>query len=119
METFKKHGVYEKVPLEECWRVTGRALARVKWVDACKGDKEKPEHRRRLVAKEIKKGKREDLFAATPPLEAKKVLFLLFASVPETCLYFADVARAYFRARARRNVCVCVCVPSGLVRKEP
>ena len=25
METYKKHGVYEKAPVEECWRVTGRA----------------------------------------------------------------------------------------------
>ena len=45
------------------------------WVDANKGDKENPEYRRRLVAKEIKRDKREDLFAATPPLEAKTVLF--------------------------------------------
>ena len=28
-----------------------------------------------MVAKEIKVDKREDLFAATPPLEAKKMLF--------------------------------------------
>jgi hypothetical protein len=27
METFKKHWVYEKVPLEERWRVTGKAPA--------------------------------------------------------------------------------------------
>ncbi len=25
METFKKHDAYEKAPLEECWKVTGRA----------------------------------------------------------------------------------------------
>ncbi len=30
-----------------------------------------------MVAKEIKRDKREDLFAATLPLEAKKVLFSL------------------------------------------
>jgi hypothetical protein len=35
------------------------------------GDNEKREHRCGLFAKEIKKGKREDLFAATPPLEAE------------------------------------------------
>ncbi len=39
------------------------------------GDKVHPEYRSRLVAKEIKVNKREDLFAATPPLEAKKLLF--------------------------------------------
>ena len=40
-----------------------------------KGDRVNPEVRARLVAKEIKTSKREDLFAATPPLEAKKMLF--------------------------------------------
>ena len=44
-ETFKKHGVYDKVPLEECWRVTGRGPVGVKWVDTNKGDKERPEYR--------------------------------------------------------------------------
>ncbi len=34
-----------------------------------------PECRARLVAKEIKRDARDDLFAATPPLEAKKLLF--------------------------------------------
>ncbi len=46
------------------------------------GDKEKPEYHCTLVAKEIESDKREDLFAATPPLEAKNVLFPSWASVP-------------------------------------
>ena len=91
METFKKHGVYEKVPIEECWKETGKAHVRVKWVDTNKGGTEKPEYRCRLVAKEIEKDKREDMFAATPPLEAKKMLFSLWASVPGLRLEFADV----------------------------
>ncbi len=106
METFKKHGVYEKVPLEEHWRVTGKALVGVKWVDANKGDMEKPEYRCTLVARESDKDKREDLVAATPPLEAKKVLFSLCASMPEMCLEFVDAVRAYFHAKARRDVYV-------------
>ncbi len=44
----------------------------VKWVDANKGDKESPEYRCRLVAKEIKKDKREDLLAAMPPLGSEE-----------------------------------------------
>ncbi len=68
-------------------------------------DTVKPEYRCRLVvAKEIEKDKREDLFAATPPLEAKKVLFSLFASLPGWCLDFIDVVRAYFHTKARRRV---------------
>ncbi len=72
-------------------------------VDAKKSDKEKPEYRCRLVAKEINRGKWEDLLAATPPLEAKRVLFSLFASMPETPLDLIDLARAYLRAKARRD----------------
>ncbi len=30
METFRKHEAYEKVPLEDCWKVTGRAPVGVK-----------------------------------------------------------------------------------------
>ncbi len=67
------------------------------------GRQGRPEYRCRLVAKETKKGKPEDLFAATPPLEAKKVLLSLLASLPGSCLDFADVVKAYFRAKARRR----------------
>ncbi len=74
METFRQHGVYVKVPIEECWKETGKEPVGVKWVDTNKGDTKKPEYRCKLVAKEIKKDKREDLFAATPPLEAKRIL---------------------------------------------
>ncbi len=74
METFKRYGVYEKKPIKECWEMAGKAPIGVKWVDANKGDKKNPEYRSRLVAKEIKRAKREDSFAASPPLKAKKVL---------------------------------------------
>ena len=43
-------------------------------MDVNKGDDVNPEYRSRLVAQEIKRDNREDLFAATPPLEAKKML---------------------------------------------
>ena len=32
METFKKHDVYEKAPIEECWKSIGKAPVGVKWV---------------------------------------------------------------------------------------
>jgi hypothetical protein len=38
METFKKHEVYTKVPVDECWRVAGKEPLGVKWVDVNKGD---------------------------------------------------------------------------------
>ena len=64
-----------------------------------------------MVAQELNTCKREDLFAATPPLEAKKILFSL--AVTEGIGYqcgnkekgqkidFIDVRRAYFHAPAR------------------
>ena len=72
MKEFNKHEVYVKVPLQECWDETGKEQIGTRWVDANKGDKVHPEVRSRLVAQEIKRDRREDLFAATPPLEAKK-----------------------------------------------
>jgi len=85
-------------------------------VDVSKGDDVNPEYRSRLVAQEIKRDKREDLFAATPPLEAKNMLMSM--AVTEGIGYrgndkkggnkleFIDVRRAYFHAKARRLVYV-------------
>ena len=67
----RKHGLYTKVDEDECWEMTGKARIGTRWVDVNKGDETNPEYRSRLVAKEINKGRRDDLFAATPPLEAK------------------------------------------------
>ncbi len=55
----------------------------MKWVVRNKGDKEKPEYRCRLLAKESQKDEREDLIA-------KKVMFSSFASMPGLCLDFVD-----------------------------
>ena len=77
MEEIRKHGVYKKVPIEKCREKTGKEPISVRWVDVNKGDDVNTEIRSRLVAKEIKRDNRDDLFAATPPLEAKKALFSL------------------------------------------
>ena len=69
MKEFKKHGVYEKVKIEECWRNTGKDPIGTLWVD----DDMNPEYRSRLVAQEINIYKREYLCAATRLLEAKQM----------------------------------------------
>ena len=81
-----------------------------------KGDEEHLDYRSRLVAKEIKKGKREGLFAATPPLEALKILMSL--ALTEGVGYvkgreeegmqieFIDSKRASVQAPARRGLYV-------------
>ena len=48
---FKAMKVYCKVPLEECWRETGRKPIGVRWVDINKGDKSNINYRSRIVAK--------------------------------------------------------------------
>ena len=68
------HNVYTKVPLQQCIDETGQMPITVRWLDVNKGDEENPEYRSRLVAQEIKRDKREGLIAATPPLEANKML---------------------------------------------
>ena len=75
MEVFAAHEVYTKVPIEEAWTVSGKAPIGTRWIDINKADDVDPEYRSRLVAQEIKRDKRDDLFAATPPLEAKRALF--------------------------------------------
>ena len=67
----------------------------------------------RFVAKEIRRGTREDLFAATPPLEAKKMLFSF--AVTEGIgwkgsrhtgmkIDVVDVSCAYLHAKTKRDV---------------
>ena len=67
MEEVRKHQVYEKVDLEQCYNSTGRGPIGTRWVDTNKGDSVHLEYRSRLVAQEINTYKREDLFAATSP----------------------------------------------------
>ena len=112
MDTYNKHGVYRKVPIAESFEKTGKKPIKVRWVIVNKGDKENPEYRARLVAKEIKMDQRLDLFAATPPLEAKKFLFSLAVTFPPRNpskpykLRFIDIKRAYFHAKCIRDVYV-------------
>ena len=102
--------------MEDCRKETGKRPIRVRWIDCNKGDAVHPNFRSRLVAKEIKKDSRIDLFAATPPLEAKKILFSL--AVTEGYGYdrgnrgdgmkldFIVIRKAYLNALARRAVYV-------------
>ncbi len=52
VETFKKHGVYDKRPIKVCWESTGRSPVGVKCVEVNKDDKESPKYRCRSAAKE-------------------------------------------------------------------
>ena len=121
MAVFDQYEVCTKVPEQEAWDVTGKSPIGVRWIDINKGDTQNWEYRSRLVAKEIKRDKRDVMFAATPPLEAKKAPFSLavteeFGSTKHSGgrrrgkgprkLLFIDVKRAYFQASAKRPVYV-------------
>ena len=43
MEEVKKHEVYEKVPISECWDKTGKAPIQTRWIDINNGDNIHPE----------------------------------------------------------------------------
>ena len=85
------------------------------WIDVNKGDEGAPGYRSRLVAKEIRRKHEDSIFAATPPLEAKKLPFSLATtslarspsriSKPQKLL-FIGVKTAYVYAHAIRPVYV-------------
>ena len=111
IDIFNQFPVYEKVPIEDSYYFTGKGPIGTKWVDVNKGDDEEPEYRCRFVAKEIKRRNDESIFAATPPLEGKKLLFSLAVSGTKGSadplkLLFIDVKRAYFYAKSVRPVFV-------------
>ena len=106
-EYIHKMNLYTKVPTAECHRRTGKAPIIVRWFDINKGDEDKHNYRSRLVAREINTHKREDLFAATPPLEALKLILSIAASSNKGEIgMINDVSRAFFHAKATRDAYV-------------
>lgn len=101
------------VPVVECWSETGKAFIDTPLIDVNKSGIVNPLLRSRLVAKEINTHKRDDIFVATPLLEAKQILFSAtvaenhgWAGNQQMKLEFLDVRRAFFHADARRLVYV-------------
>ena len=106
MQYVKKHAVYEKVPMSQCWKETEKNPIKTGWADTNKGTSECPNIRSRWVAKEYNTGPSPDFFSATSPLEGVKLVISEAASSKqkETVLLVIDVRRAYFYARATRRV---------------
>ena len=51
-------------------------VIRTRWAVTNKGDHSQPDIRARLVAQEVNTYRSDDFFASTPPLEAKRLLFI-------------------------------------------
>ena len=104
--------VWRKVPRAAALR-NGWKIIPTRWIDINKGTAQDPCYRSRLVAKEFNTGAEEGLFAATPPLEAVRLLLSDVATVRQgshsrsaRVVMINDVARAFFEAPMQRLVCV-------------
>ena len=106
MMFFKEKGVYTKVRRQPWMKIIT-----TRWLDVNKGDSINWNYRARLVAREIKRDKREDLFAATPPLESLRMITSICAGNQHSrhpadnfIMMTNDVKRAYFHAAATRPI---------------
>ena len=69
----EKKPVCEKIP-RRLAKERGWEIVRSRWIDINKGDDKKPNYRSRMVGKEFNDSELEGLVAATPPLEALRLL---------------------------------------------
>ena len=105
--------VWITIPRAEAVR-RGLKIIPTRWIDIDKGHANQPNYRSRLVAKEFNTGNEDGLFAATPPLEAVRLLVSDAATVQaqnvspgrDRVIMVNDVARAFFEAPVKRAVCV-------------
>ena len=110
----------EYIENKKVWKKISRAEAekrgwktiQTRWIDVNKGDKSNPVYRSRLVGKEFNTGEADGLFAATPPLEALRMIVSDAATIGKgkraerKVIMVNDVARAFFEAPMRREVCI-------------
>ena len=115
-----KLSMFEFGTLEDAMRRSGGKMpTTTKWVEGWKTNEDGSKFvRSRLVGRDFKPkhgGVREDLFAAMPPLEAKKALFRMTAGVRgqrkrrgegEVKLMFVDVKKAHLNAKCEEEVWV-------------
>ena len=73
LEYIRQKGVWKKITRKHAKQIGIKVVA-TRWIDVNKGDLMEMNHRSRLVAKEFNDGKDASLFAATPPLEALRLL---------------------------------------------
>ena len=108
MEFFRNMGVWpETLPKATVKARCGRVI-QGRWVDTNKGDSTAPDYRARFVGEEFKTGIDPTLYAATPPLEALKLIMSQANGSRSNGILtmLSDVKRAYFNALARRELYV-------------
>ena len=110
VEYMQMRGIWEIVPTKQCWDVTRKSPVSVRWVDTNKGGPAEMIVRSRLVARDLKgadKG-RDDLFAETPPLEAKRIILSKAATRRRDGRYrkvlFIDAQKAHLNPRCEEDI---------------
>ena len=110
-----KKPVWEKIPRSTA-KEKGWKIVKSRWIDINKGDDLNPNYRSRMVGKEFNDSVLDGLFAATPPLEALRLLLSWAATAGaahpgiseqgpmQESLLIVDVSRAFFEAPARRDL---------------
>ena len=106
----QSRGIWKVEPIWKCFEKTGRGPVSVRWVDTNKGKEGVMEVRSRLVARDFKgkDNKRDDLFAETPPLEAKRMLLSRAVTRRrdrrKRKLLFIDARKAHLNPRCEQDV---------------
>ena len=109
LQFFRDKRVIEKVPKGTARQTTERDPIPVRWVDTNKGDDERPQCRKRLVAQQVRFKGSEAVFAAMLPVEAVRMIASLLATAlpgedfkkhgPQRIqVSVVDNKRAYFNA---------------------
>ena len=102
--------LYTKVPIKECVERTGKQPIAVKWIDRNEQDAKNPLYRSRLVGKEFNTCNDITLYAATPPLEALRLIISIDASNGYDIMT-NDVSRVYFCAPVQEGQYIYVKLP--------
>ena len=103
--------VWVAVPLSEAQNDAEGKIIGSRWVNSNKNDINDPDVRCRLVAQEVNLHADDSFYAATPPLEAKRLLFSQWATEQKRDgerlqLSFTDVKKAYFYGVPDRHLYV-------------
>ena len=113
LEFFEKMGVYTRVTRAEALASSKGKIIQGRWIDVNKGSSEISDYRSRYVGKELNRGQAAtlDLYAATPPLEALKLLVSTCATeqVCQMHLMLSDVKGAYFHTHRALVSCMSSC----------
>ena len=98
--------VYDRVPRTHQQQHGGKIVG-TRWIDTNKGDKINKDYRSRLVGQEFATHRDDALYASTPPLETLRLIISFASSGKDATkrqIMICDVRRAYFYAKATRNL---------------